>query len=817
MLRLSSITRNWRNSGSLNANVNLFGFWDEHTFITKSGDLGMVLSLRGVDYESLDTAKLDDTVKQLEAALKVFNAGFHVYQYLFKSPRATLPFAIYTDPLIRSTVEQRKAFFESRRDKLYQIEIFYVIVLESARTNTSLLTKLSNDAMGTAREFLAQFSGKHTRALLRRDIERDADRIHGRVNGFIRQLSYTVTLSMANRNEALRFFRRLLNFDDWRIEGRFKPGQYLDFQVGNSDIEAERDHLRIGDHHVRVLTMKESVTQTRTLIWRKMLETQATFYACSEWIPVTNERARGQINARRKHANVAKTNLVAAAIAGRKPQAERDVLVDESMQADIEDLGECLRSVGDKSGHYMGDFSFTVVLYGDDKQALAPGIADLVRIFSAEDGNLFPETRNSLNALFACIPGNFSHNLRRFLMLNSNYADLSFLFTILEGEERNAHLDSEYLAILETGHNTPYFFNLHNDDVGHTLVIGATGSGKSFLLNFLIQSAQKLAPFTYIFDIGGSFESLTGIFSGSYVNVGTESARVKINPFSLAPTPDNLQFLDSFFRVLMGADRRPLSDQETHTLTRSIASMYMHDPEMRTLTNFARTIGTLKSRMERWVGEGKYGFLFDHAEDTLTFSNFQTFNFQGWNDAPDMLEALLFYVLHRSSVEIRNPDHLATFKMMVIDEAWHFIQNETIRNYIVQAMKTWRKHNAAIILATQSLTELEQSGMIRIIAESCPTKLFLSNPGMSRDIYADAFHLNDTELELISGLLPRGEAFIRKQGLSKKVRLNVDSFSYWMSTNSVPDNLRKREYFRKHGIAEGLKALALDHPMEAMQ
>ena len=139
-----------------------------------------------------------------------------------------------------------------------------------------------------------------------------------------------------------------------------------------------------------------------------------------------------------------------------------------------------------------------------------------------------------------------------------------------------------------------------------------------------------------------------------------------------------------------------------------------------------------------------------------------------------------------------------------MDEAWLFIRNETIRQYIVQAQKTWRKHNAAMILATQSIKELQESGMLEIVAESCPTKIFLANPDMDREVYREAFHLNDTELELIAGLVPPGQMLIRKAQSSKKVHLNVDSVSHWMATNNARDNLKKREYFARFGIADGL-------------
>jgi type IV secretion system protein VirB4 len=147
-----------------------------------------------------------------------------------------------------------------------------------------------------------------------------------------------------------------------------------------------------------------------------------------------------------------------------------------------------------------------------------------------------------------------------------------------------------------------------------------------------------------------------------------------------------------------------------------------------------------------------------------------------------------------------------------MDEAWLFIKNPTIREYVVSSMKTWRKHNAAMILATQSIRELEDSGMLDIVAESCPTKIFLANPEMNREVYGNAFHLNDTELDIIADLVPPGEMLIRKAQSSKKVRLNVDSVSYWIATNNARDNLKKRDYFARFGIAEGIRQLARDHP-----
>jgi type IV secretion system protein VirB4 len=817
MLNLARVIQPWKEADALSAHINLYGFWNETAFLTKSGDLGMVLSVAGVDYESLDNDEQQYAVKRLESALKSFGEGFHVYQYLFKTNRPEIPFARYDDELIDAAIDQRRQYFEAKRDRLYEVELFYVIVLEGARSKTGILSALARmprDPQGAIRELKAQFTNDNMKVLLRKQIDTDLVRIEQCVQNFTRQLADLMPIEVQGQQAQFRFFRRLLNFDDWRIAGKPQSTQYLDFQVVNSNIEAERDHLRVGDHFVRILTMKEAIAETRPLVLDRLFKIEGNFYVVTEWTPLSMAKARKEVDKRRRHFNMSKSGFVSQIGSDPAKTNQRDVLIDESKQADIENLGECLRALGD--GQTLGDFSLTVVLYSTDLQTINQEMGEFAGVFTNADGALFTETYNQLNAFFATVPGNYAQNLRKMYLLNSNYADLSFLFTIHPGEKTNPHLRSEYLAVLETDNATPYYLNLHNGEVAHTLILGMTGSGKSFLCNFLLTNAQKYRPQTYIFDIGGSFQSLTEIFGGTYLNVGQESRDFTINPFSLPESKENLQFLFSFFRVLIeGNDKRyKLDFKEERKLWEAIERMYVVAPEQRTLSTFSQIIGELKERLHRWTKEGQYGFLFDNVEDTLSFSKFQTFNFAGWGDAPEVLEPLLFYVLHRASNEIANPAKLATFKTFLLDEAWLFIKNETIRSYIVAAQKTWRKHNAAMILATQSIKELEESGMLAIVAESCPTKIFLANPEMNRQVYREAFHLNDTELDIIADLIPPGEMLIRKAQSSKKVRLNVDSVSYWIATNNARDNLLKREAFAQYGIAEGVRQLAITHPFQ---
>jgi len=486
MLRLDKVIKPWKESAALNDHINLYGFWNETAFLTKSGDVGMILSVPGVDYESLDRSEQEYAVKRLEAALKAFGPGLHVYQYLFKSNRPDIPFATYDDPIVEAAIDQRRKFFEAKRDHLYQIEIFYCILLEGARSKTGVgtaLARLLRDPEGAIAELKSQFTNDSMKKLLRTHIERDLQRLDQHVQAFARQLADFMQIEVLNRQGQFRFFRRLLNYDDFRVTGRPQSTQFLDYQVVSSNVEAERDHLRVGDHIVRVLTMKEAITETRPLVLDALLKIPANFYVVTEWTPLPADKARKEVNKRRRHFNMSKTGFVSQMGNDTTKTNPRDVLVDESKQADIENLGDCLRALGD--GQSLGDFSLTIVLYGRSRSELDQLMAEFTGVFTNADGNLFPETYNQLNAYFATVPGNYALNLRQLYLLNTNYADLSFLFTILPGEKTNAHLGTEYLAVVETDNSTPYFLNLHTRDVGHTLILGMTGSGKTTLLRIL--------------------------------------------------------------------------------------------------------------------------------------------------------------------------------------------------------------------------------------------------------------------------------------------------------------------------------------------
>jgi type IV secretion system protein VirB4 len=381
------------------------------------------------------------------------------------------------------------------------------------------------------------------------------------------------------------------------------------------------------------------------------------------------------------------------------------------------------------------------------------------------------------------------------------------------GERTNLHLGAEYLAVFETESRTPYFLNLHYLDTAHAIVLGATGSGKSFLLNFLLTFLQKYEPFTFIFDLGGSYQHLTRLFGGAYASLDFDTRSFSINPFCLPSTPENRQFLASFCRVLIESSGYVMTAANERDLEEQIESVYALEPSQRRLLTLANIVNrNLRIHLHKWVEGGAYARWFDNVTDTVTLKCFQAFDFEGLDKYPQVLEPLVFYILHRANTAIYDPGLAGTFKVFILDEAWRFFRHPAIKLYIIEALKTWRKKNAAMILATQSVDDLRQSDLLPVVVESCATKFFLANPGMDRETYRDIFHLNDTETSRIANLIPKKQLLIKRPDLAKVVNLDVDAKSYWLFTNNPSDNVKKRDVFDRYGLEHGLEILARSHP-----
>src|SRR6202035_3053066 len=108
-------------------------------------------------------------------------------------------------------------------------------------------------------------------------------------------------------------------------------------------------------------------------------------------------------------------------------------------------------------------------------------------------------------------------------------------------------------------------------------------------------------------------------------------------------------------------------------------NLYAVDPGLRTLGVLANTLGHgVADRLAKWTRGGQFGFLFDNAEDTISFSKFQCFDFQAMSQYPDILGPLLFYILHRANAVIADRNLSSVFKTFFLDDVCVFLRHPAV-------------------------------------------------------------------------------------------------------------------------------------------
>lgn len=811
MFSYDRILKDWRAAGHLHGLLNLWGFVDDHALLMKSGALALVYRLNGRDYECLDHADRARVAHRYEAACRQLDDAFRVYQYLLKRRVGEIPTRSHVDPLVNLQLEKRAAYLNAKRDGLYELHTYAVLVYEGMPTRRAWSRRWACFVQAPIATVRRAFSPRNAAQLLTEELDRAGHFLYQRADAWRTQLDDTLRPQLLGKREAFAFLRELLNYGEV-APPPLKHDTHVDYFVADTPLECERDHLRFGRQFARVLTLKEPPAQTYAHVLEGLNAVPSEFTAVLEWRQLPADKARRDIQSRRRHFFTQRASMMNFVWSDQPPNS-RDMLLDPSADAKVNSLGNALVEM-DVHGHRVGECGYTIVLHGSDPRALSTVTAQCQKLFAAHDGTLFEETYNLLNAWLATIPGNHANNLRRVPLLSTNYADLAFLFSLDTGERQSPHLrGQEYLAVLESRYGTPYFFNLHTPDlkdVGHTMILGASGSGKSVLVNFLVTHAQKYEPRTVILDVGRGYQKLAQLLGGGYLPIGLDHNECTINPFSLPNTPENLHFLHAFVSVLLeGKEGHVLSEKESRDLYDAIRRVYLLLPSQRRLLTVVNLLPRrLSDRLYQWVDDGPYARLFDNTADTLTVNPFQVFDFTGMEKYPRLLEPLLFYVLHRATSAIHDQESVERFKLFVMDEAWRFMHHPMLKNYITEALKTWRKHNAALVMATHSTDDLAQVALLRTVLESCPTKLFLWNPSFDRERYQELFGLGEMETELLTNLRPKGEILLKRPSVSKVVTLNLDRESYWLYTNTPEDNARVQAAVAEHGLERGLALLA---------
>jgi len=551
-----------------------------------------------------------------------------------------------------------------------------------------------------------------------------------------------------------------------------------------------------------MFSLKTTPEASRPCLFSGLMTLDCDSVLCSTWRPKSTSAARSEIDAQEKFISFFKVGVLTRVMSGRDTASLETGAGAKAANTQVDDLGEVIRSLDKKA---QGEYSLRFLVAArsaDELRCIAPAVH---RVFVDARTQVMEETLGNLSAFYALFPGNQKFNVFPMWLAEDHHARLSSVFAPHLGHPHSEDLDDEYLNIFETRTRTPFFQDVYVDGVRVMLILGPTGTGKSVHGNLAIAHEQKYGGFTYIFDIGGSYESVVELYGGRVDRIGKDGPRV--NPFALEPTESNITFLYSFVKLLLmngGAELEPEDDDVIH---KAVRDMYLLDQENRRLSNLFLP-KKLDRYLSKWVGNGVYHAVFDNVEDSLSLSRLQCFDFQGVNNEQyaDLIEPVMVWLLRRINDVLYNPANLGVPKHILIEEIFSSMKNRQLLEGALASIKTVRKNLGGVTMIGQSAEDLGANA--DSIVNSCTSFLFLKDATFNRKRYAELFKMNEQQLALFESLQDREGLYMRRDGLTKVVRLNLDSRSYAAFSTKPKDRVRRSKLISKYGLTEGIARFA---------
>ncbi len=479
-------------------------------------------------------------------------------------------------------------------------------------------------------------------------------------------------------------------------------------------------------------------------------------------------------------------------------------LLDSDADNKVVDADLALQALGGDHVAF-GFLTTTITLADEDRARLEEKVRAVERIVNGLGFTLVREGINAVEAWLSSLPGQVYANVRQPIVHTLNLAHLMPLSSVWAGPVRNAHLDGPPLLLARTSGATPFRLSTHVGDVGHMLVVGPTGAGKSVLLALMaLQFRRYRGAQIIIFDKGFSARAATLAMGGAHhaLGLGRESDTLSFQPLRDIDDPGTRAWAAQWVCALLAHEGVAVGPDVKEAVWSALGSLASAPAEERTLTGLALLLhsNALRIALGAYTLEGPYGRLLDAAEQRLAFADVQCFETEGLMGHAGVVAPVLTYLFHRLEERFDGRPTL-----LILDEAWIFLDHPLFAARIREWLKTLRKKNVAVLFATQSLADVAESAIAPAIIESCPQRILLPNDRaiepQSRAAYA-RFGLNDRQIELIGRATPKRDYYLQSARGNRLFELGLGPVALALCGASDPDTHKR------------IDALLADHARE---
>jgi type IV secretion system protein VirB4 len=715
--------------------------------LNKDGSFQRSFAYRGPDLESATGSELVAASARVNNVLRRLGSGWALFFEAARSEALGYPKSRFPDAASAIVDKEREASFEGGRDHFesqYHLTLLWQPPVDAQAGAERALIASGRGAGGRDwRSELASFCG-------------ETDRILDLLSGIMPEVR------ALGDDETLTYLHAAVSDKKHRV-GVPEIPVYLDAVLADTALSGGIEPL-LGDTHLRTLTVLGFPSLSRPGLLDALNHQDLGYRWVTRFIALDKADATRVLTGyRRMWFNKRKsvTALLREVLYGQPAQ-----LFDSDADNKVADADLALQGLGQDFVSF-GYLTATVTVTGATAAAAEDKVRTVERVVNGLGFTARRERLNAVEAWLSSLPGQVYANVRQPLLHTLNLAHLMPFSSVWAGPNGNAHLSGPPLLCAETSGSTPFRLSTHVGDVGHMIVVGPTGAGKSVLLSLIAMQFRRYPGSSVcIFDKGWSARGAVLATGGTHHPLGTPGngqPPLAFQPLRRIDDAAERSWAAGWLAGLLANENVEVTPEVKDALWSALLSLASAPPEERTLTGLSLLLQSnrLKSALLPYTLEGPFGALLDAGEDLLELADVHCFETEALMGQPSAAAPVLTYLFHRLEEKFDGRPTL-----LILDEAWVFLDNPLFAARIREWLKVLRKKNVAVLFSTQSLADIAQSSIAASIVESCPQRIFLPNDRalepQSRAAY-ERFGLNHRQIDLIAGATPKRDYYLQSR------------------------------------------------------
>ncbi len=733
------------------------------TILNKDGSFQKTLRFRGPDLESSTPPQLVAATARLNNALKRLGSGWAMFIEARRKKALNYPEeGCFPEPLSWLIDAERRDIFE-REGEHYESVYYLSFLYLPPRESVAKLSKFFYTHQNS------------TEANKQHDYQKTLDFFNTTVDRLFDILrDFMFAASLLNDEETLTYLHSCISHKYHHVRVPEVPA-YLDSILADSALVGGLAPM-LGDQHLRVLSIMGFPASTVPAILDQLNHLPLEYRWVTRFLPLDKLTAEKVLREYRRKWFAKRKGMLS--LVNEIFSKSESALQDSASLRKSQDADEAIQELAEDYVSF-GYYTATVTIWDKNPNTAQDKLREIERIINGLGFVTVAESVNAVEAWLSSLPGQVYANVRMPLIHSLNLAHLIPFSAAWAGPEWNEHFNAPVLMYAKTMGNTPFRISNFVGDVGHQMIIGPTGAGKSVLLTMMaLQFLRYENAQVFIFDKGGSFLAATLGVNGQYYDVGSHHTNgLVFQPLAHIDQNEERIWASEWVLDLIKNQNIAITPEIKESIWNALSNLAHTPKHQRTITGLCALVQDQKIRiaLEPYALGGPYGDILDAHEEYLSQGYFQCFEMQELMQVPEIIPPVLNYIFHTLQKRFDGRPTL-----LILDEAWLFLEHSLFANKIKEWLKTLRKLNVSVIFATQSVDDALNSSIASSLLESCPSRIFLPNDrALEPNVQAkySELGLNEKQINIIAHATPKRHYYFESPQGNALFDLNLSALA----------------------------------------